>query len=174
MEKPSVCCLGVYAQTAENSVTLRHDVECAGVDAVALLVAHPALSGNTCLATGERQTSVPSLQPLQKQCEKPCRYGLPAPTTRWGFLHIPSKRCRRLSSSSGRADSRAIPGFCRPRRGLTLIPYHKIQADPSWHHVLACRWMGGCNDSAAVTIAAPSKTLSLSTNCPVGESAGNP
>ncbi len=52
MEKPSVCCLGVYAQTAENSVTLRHDVECAGVDAVALLVAHPALSGNTCLATG--------------------------------------------------------------------------------------------------------------------------
>jgi len=69
--------MGVYAQTAENSVTLRHDVECAGVDAVALLVAHPALSGNTCLATGERQTTVPSLQPLQKQCEKPCRYGLP-------------------------------------------------------------------------------------------------
>jgi len=36
-----------------------------------------------------------------------------------GFLHIPPKRCSRLLPSSGRADSRAIPGFCRPRWGLT-------------------------------------------------------
>ncbi len=55
--------LGVYAQTAENSVTLRHDVECAGGDAVALLVAHPAVSGNTCLATGLGHTA---LRPAQR------------------------------------------------------------------------------------------------------------
>ena len=47
------------------------------MDAVVLRVADPAVSENTCLATGERQTSVPSLQPLQNQCENPCRYGLP-------------------------------------------------------------------------------------------------
>jgi len=63
--------MGVYAQTAENSVTLRHDVECAGVDAVALLVAHPALSGNTCLATGQRRAPLSPPSPTETRTENP-------------------------------------------------------------------------------------------------------
>ena len=44
--------LGVYAQTAANSVTLTDHVESPGTDAVVVFMADPAVSENTCLATG--------------------------------------------------------------------------------------------------------------------------
>ncbi len=42
--------MGVYAQTAENSVTLTDHLACPGADAVALFMADPTVSENTCSA----------------------------------------------------------------------------------------------------------------------------
>jgi hypothetical protein len=103
------------------------------VDDIVLRVADPAVSENTCLATGERQTSVPSLQPLQKQCEKPCRYGLPCANhtvevsrtsgdgtlIAWNAMGAGSE----LGRQNFRRFGRTTPGSCVPvRSGVFRAP----------------------------------------------------
>ncbi len=62
---------GVYAQTAENSVTLTYHLEYPGADDVVLFMADPAVSENTCLATGWKGASFPPLHRTKICTENP-------------------------------------------------------------------------------------------------------